>query len=311
MKRILLIIIILFGFYGISLAQISVREYIDTYKELAIREMNRTGIPASITLAQGILESASGNSKLATKANNHFGIKCHSSWKGKTIRKDDDRKNECFRKYPSAYDSFIDHSNFLTNGKRYAFLFEYKTTNYKKWARGLKKAGYATNPSYAKRLIDLIERYQLNRYDTNDYIASKDASPEKKETKHKKRRHSKPDFSFQLGRKVYVENRTNYIIAKKGDSYAKLTEEFQLFRWEIYRYNDVKKGSPLKKGERVYLKPKRNKTKKSGKHYHIVKKDDTPWSISQQYAIKLKKLLKRNKLNKNTSLKVGQKLKLR
>ena len=151
------------------LRTLNAQQYIKEYKDLAIQEMNRTGIPASITLAQGILESDYGNSRLATEGNNHFGIKCHSDWNGKRIYHDDDRKNECFRKYASNYQSYKDHSRFLTSSRRYAFLFDYDRTDYKKWARGLKKAGYATSPTYASKLINLIERYQLHQYDENRY----------------------------------------------------------------------------------------------------------------------------------------------
>lgn len=138
--------------------RISREEYINTYKDDAIEEMQRTGIPASITLAQGILESGDGNSALARYARNHFGIKCHSDWKGATFTMDDDAKDECFRKYKHALESYKDHSDFLTGRNRYAFLFELKLTDYKGWAHGLKKAGYATNPKYPKLLIDIIER---------------------------------------------------------------------------------------------------------------------------------------------------------
>src|SRR5512133_2598751 len=139
--------------------------YFETYREIAIREMNRSGVPASITLAQGALESGDGNSRLAKSANNHFGIKCHDDWNGKTIREDDDSRNECFRKYPSVDESYKDHSDYLRSKTRYAFLFDLKVTDYKGWARGLKKAGYATNPSYAESLIKIIEDYNLGMYD--------------------------------------------------------------------------------------------------------------------------------------------------
>ena len=139
--------------------------YIKKYKDIAISEMNSYGIPASITLAQGILESGNGESRLAVDGNNHFGIKCHNNWNGETIIEDDDEKGECFRKYSNVGDSFRDHSLFLKERGRYEFLFKYKITNYKKWARGLKKAGYATDPKYPQKLIDLIQRYQLYKYD--------------------------------------------------------------------------------------------------------------------------------------------------
>jgi len=146
-------------------AQTKTEQYIVKYNGIAVKEMNRYGIPASITLAQGILESGSGESRLATQGNNHFGIKCHDNWNGKTIIEDDDEKGECFRKYPKAADSYRDHSLFLTEKGRYSFLFDYKKKDYKKWAKGLKKAGYATNPKYPSLLIDLIEKYGLSRFD--------------------------------------------------------------------------------------------------------------------------------------------------
>ena len=149
-------------------AQNKTEKYIEQYSQISVDEMNRYNIPASITLAQGILESGNGESRLATEGNNHFGIKCHSNWSGKTIIEDDDEKGECFRKYSKVADSFRDHSLFLTERGRYSFLFEYNKTDYKKWAKGLKKAGYATNPKYPSLLIDLIEEYDLSRFDKGE-----------------------------------------------------------------------------------------------------------------------------------------------
>ena len=314
MRIIYIVISILFLGINLVSAKISRDEYINTYKDLAVKEMERTGIPASITLAQGILESGNGNSRLAVQANNHFGIKCHSSWKGKTIRKDDDEKNECFRKYKSAYDSYMDHSDFLTRGQRYAFLFDYKTTDYKKWAKGLKKAGYATSKTYATRLIQIIEDYKLYQYDSNKYkpelIAGNDSLSEEKAVKKKKILLRKEDYAIQLGRTIEINNRVKYIIAKSGDSYSKLTNEFQMFRFELYKYNDANKGAELIKGEIVYLQPKRNKAKK-GKDFHIVEKGETLRFISQKYAIKEKKLIKLNLFRKGQKPKEGTKLKIR
>src|SRR5690554_2510023 len=166
MKNLLaLLFLITFSFSASgNTPKISLEKYIETWKDVAISQMHSHGVPASITLAQGILESGFGNSDLAVKANNHFGIKCHD-WKGESFLKDDDKRNECFRKYKNAAQSFEDHSHFLTGRSRYAFLFDLDVTNYKGWAKGLKQAGYATNPSYDKRLIDLIERYDLDQYD--------------------------------------------------------------------------------------------------------------------------------------------------
>ena len=153
------------------------KEYITGYSNIAITQMKKHKIPASITLAQGILESGSGNSYLARSSNNHFGIKCGSQWKGKTSYHDDDKENECFRAYSRVKDSYLDHSVFLTSNQRYAFLFDLKENDYKAWARGLKKAGYATNPHYADRLIQLIEEEKLYVFDQLDNIPEKQSQP--------------------------------------------------------------------------------------------------------------------------------------
>tara|TARA_B100000767_G_scaffold207784_1_gene194667 strand:+ start:816 stop:1688 length:873 start_codon:yes stop_codon:yes gene_type:complete len=166
MKKFLLILLIISSFLCFS--QSKTENYISKYSSVAVTEMEMYGIPASITLAQGILESGNGESRLATEGKNHFGIKCHSNWNGETIIEDDDEKEECFRKYSKVADSFRDHSLFLTERGRYSFLFEYKKSEYKKWAKGLKKAGYATNPKYHSLLIDLIERYELYDYDKGE-----------------------------------------------------------------------------------------------------------------------------------------------
>ena len=151
-----------------SFSQTLTNDYINDYKDLAVEEMKLYNIPASITLSQGILESSNGESMLATKANNHFGIKCHSSWQGDRVFHDDDEKGECFRKYNNVEDSYRDHSLFLANSSRYSFLFDIPIQNYKSWAKGLKKAGYATNPKYSKLLINIIKRYNLDQYDKTD-----------------------------------------------------------------------------------------------------------------------------------------------
>ena len=173
MNKILAILFLLFFNWTYAQAQpaerrITREEYIEMYKDDAIREMLKSGVPASITLAQGILESGNGNSPLAVYAKNHFGVKCHKGWTGESMRLDDDEKNECFRKYETVYESFKDHSDFLVTRSRYAFLFDLKITDYKGWAKGLKKAGYATNPNYPSLLIDLIEKYELYNYDKVD-----------------------------------------------------------------------------------------------------------------------------------------------
>ena len=277
-------------------------DYIEKYKDLAIKEMKRTGIPASITLAQGLLESDDGNSRLAGKANNHFGIKCHNDWDGGKIYHNDDKRRECFRKYGSVYESYKDHSDFLKNYSRYKFLFDLKPTDYKGWAYGLQKAGYATNRKYAKRLIHIIEEYELYQYD--------DLSKPKK--KRDKSRDSKrvDENEIQIDREIFTVNNTNYIIAKEGDTYTGLALKCHMMVWEIYKYNGLPKDANLVNGQIIYIQPKRNKAEK-GFETHEVQEGETMYTISQKYAVKLKKLYKRNNLLPGFRLDKGQIIKLR
>ena len=275
-------------------------EYIDTYKDLAMREMERTGIPASIALAQGILESGDGNSTLARRGNNHFGIKCHD-WQGKSINHDDDEKNECFRKYKSVEESYRDHSEFLTGRSRYAELFTYNPDDYKAWAKGLKKAGYATSPTYAEALVRVIEENELYKYDA-EVIARKGGDFK-----------GKPVYAsteYAGGRKAYYNNRVKYVLAREGDTFNSLSEELDLFQWQLPKYNDLPERKVFSEGEKVYLQPKRNKAEVA-KNKHIVKEGETLQSISQLYATKLDKLAQRNRLNPDADLKTGQELLLR
>jgi LysM repeat protein len=276
-------------------------EYIDTYKDLAMQEMERTGIPASITLAQGLLESGDGNGRLARKANNHFGIKCHDDWKGKTIYHDDDEKGECFRRYKSVEESFRDHSDFLTGRTRYAALFKLNKDDYKAWAKGLKQAGYATSPTYAESLIRIIEENELNKYDREVTARLGGKTREK------------PAFEsteYAGGRKVYFNNRVKYVKAREGDSFVSLSEELDLFQWLLPKYNELPERTVFSEGDVVYIQPKRNKADVRNKT-HTVKEGETIHSISQLYAVKQEKLVLRNQLALNDSLKVGQVLLLR
>ncbi|MBA7514640.1 hypothetical protein ES705_06672 [subsurface metagenome] len=275
-------------------------EYIDTYKELAMREMEATGIPASITLAQGILESGDGNSRLARKANNHFGIKCHD-WKGKSIRHDDDAKNECFRKYKSVEESYKDHSEFLTTRSRYSFLFDYEQDDYKTWANGLKKAGYATSPTYSKAVIRIIEENELYTYD-EEVLARGGVK--------KRARSAYAAVEYAGGRKVAYNNRVKYVLAREGDNIYSLSEELDLFHWLLPKYNDLPDSTVFSEGEKVYIQPKRNKAETESK-IHVVKEGETLQGISQNYAIKLEKLASRNLLEMDSRLQTGQELQLR
>jgi hypothetical protein len=274
-------------------------EYIKAYKELAIAEMKRSGIPASITMAQACIESADGNSRLAKKANNHFGIKCHDDWNGKQIHHDDDKKNECFRKYSSVYESYRDHSNYLLSKSRYEFLFELDPFDYKAWARGLKKAGYATDPSYAGALIGLIEEYKL--YGLDREVAEKPV------------KHKKPlpvTGEVYEGRQIFERNRIQYIVAKNGDSFESLTAEFGKLPWELPRYNDLPLNGSIDSAQIVYIQPKRNSAA-PGNHTHTVREGETMYTISQLYGIKLEKLYEKNQLTWNKELPAGTVLQLR
>lgn len=262
-------------------------EYVAKYSQWAVIEMNRSGIPASITLAQGVLESNNGNSTLATKGNNHFGIKCHG-WKGKKIIHDDDKKNECFRKYKSVAESFTDHTDFLMGSPRYSFLFELDQTDYKGWAKGLKKAGYATAPKYADMLIKIIEENELDQFDSGErrpVVADAGEGQELGDV---------DDFEVEVGaRRVLVRNRINYIIVKEGDTYQSLNEEFDMMPFELAKYNEIMRDSKFTKGQVLYLQPKRAKASVEYR-FHTVEEGETMYAISQMYGIKLSKLLKMN-----------------
>jgi len=295
-------------------------QYIDTWKETAIQNMILYKIPASITLAQGILESGDGNSQLAKKSNNHFGIKCHD-WKGKKVYHDDDKKGECFRKYDKASDSFADHSNFLLRN-RYASLFELDIKDYKGWAKGLKKCGYATDPSYAKRLIDLIEKNELYRFDDEYYAVKKDqlatteiesekGSSTKKETKAKANKGSGIPTTINLSnaRNVSVSsNKIKFVTAKEGDTPESIAENLDLPKWVIRKYNDLESDATISTGDIIYIQPKRGKAQSNK---HTVKQGETMRSISQLHGIKLKSLYKKNNLKLGSKPSVGTTLSLR
>ena len=283
--------------YAQSGKAITREEYINTYAELAMKEMIRTGIPASITLAQGCLESDNGNSRLAVKANNHFGIKCHE-WDGPKVNHDDDRRNECFRKYKSPYESYMDHSEFLTSKSRYEFLFEYNPDDYRQWAKGLKKAGYATSPQYADLLIKIIEDNQLYKYDQT-VMAGGDLKPGKKQP-----------GSVKSGREILKKNRIEYIIVQAGDTPESLRNELDLYRNELIKYNDLDESDDLKPGQPLYLQPKRRKAEQ-GDDVHIVAEGETMRDISQKYGVRMKDLYRMNRMDEGQYLLPGTKISLR
>jgi len=280
----------------------STREYIDSFKVVAMQEMRMHGVPASITLGQGVLESASGNSKLAKNCNNHFGIKCRSTWTGAFCLADDDAKDECFRGYPSVYESYRDHSLFLKNSKRYFPLFELSATDYKGWATGLREAGYATNPSYSNILIGVIEKYHLGQFDSmvvmgDDYVIPSDGNS-----------NSNPKAGNSSMAGVSEVNGIQAIIAKPGETPEALAARYNMGIWQIYKYNDIEKGQMLNPGEIIYLKPKRRRSTETN---HLVKPGESMREISQQYGVKVKHLYKLNRLELGEEVQPGEVLNLR
>lgn len=318
-------------------------DYINQYAGIAVEQQKHYGIPASITLAQGLLESGAGKSDMARQSNNHFGIKCHNDWKGETVTFFDDGMNSCFRKYDKVEDSFEDHSQFLVQGKRYAFLFQLDVTDYKGWANGLMKAGYATDRTYAEKLIRIIETYDLN-----DYTKGKSAKPVKEKAIRKTRaeRDAQKAARKQKGtaerarmlnndalknakdynaidfkpaeevinplstHEIKYMGTTPYIVAQYGDSFSGISEEFGISASRIRNLNEFPGDYKLTPGEFIYLDKKSNWWE--GEYpIHKVQTGDSMHSIAQQYGLQLKALYKLNNMNPEDSIKVGQKIKLR
>lgn len=287
-------------------SKISRQEYISKYADIAIRQMKQYGVPASIILAQGMLESDNGNSSLAVKANNHFGIKCHKDWKGPTMYHDDDRRNECFRKYKDSEGSYMDHSLFLRGGRRYAMLFDLESTDYKAWAHGLKKAGYATNPKYADMLIKIIEENELYNFDKGVAVAVE--SPRKGTGQLV----DVDGFAIDIynARQVFTRNRIKYIVVKAGDTFYSLTKELSLMPWQIYKYNELTEDSILQIGQEIYIQPKRRRAERNHA-VHTVDTGETMHSISQMYGVRLKSLYRKNRMRVGEEPEVGQTINLR
>lgn len=279
-------------------------QYIEKYKSIAINNMNKHGIPSSITLAQGILESGNGGGRLAVEANNHFGIKCKGSWTGGKIYHDDDEKGECFRKYASPEESYDDHSQFLTSSQRYASLFTLKNTDYKGWAKGLKAAGYATNPQYAELLIGLIERYQLHQYDT--------AAPS---WDFKTPAQSDQEFlTKKLDRKARTWGQLNgaiYVVAREGDTYTKIARNSGRTTSEVLTFNDLQKDAQGPTvGEKVFVTRKKGRTERSIL-FHRAAVGESARDIAQLYGIRLKTLVRKNPSLLISTPKEGQIIRLR
>lgn len=267
------------------------QQYFDQYKDLAIQQMKRYRIPASITLAQGVLESGAGKSRLAANGNNHFGIKCHG-WTGRTVYHDDDEANECFRAYNNVNESYEDHSKFLTTSPRYRSLFLLKQTDYKGWAYGLKACGYATNPRYAILLIDIIQLYKLYEYDEGKGGGMA----------------SGKTLSYQ----IYEFNQNYYVLAKAGDTYRTIGEEVGVSYKKLAKYNENERDVRLEEGDFVWLQKKRRNAPKEYKNRsHTVVAGESMYTISQRYGIRLKYLYKMNNLSPDYRIKVGDVLRVR
>jgi hypothetical protein len=321
-SKVILLLVSLLITAASSIAQstekrISYQEYIEDYKDIAIKKMHEYGIPASITLAQGLLESGSGNSALCKDANNHFGIKCHKEWTGMTYIMDDDEKGECFRKYNSPDESFNDHSLFLTTRPRYAGLFTLDVKDYKGWAYGLKSAGYATNPRYAEMLIKIIEENQLYLYDSgaapNALLADKDnVNPTDVTSSVPLKDYSKRHYKFVEvtfgNRNIYENNGSRFTYAREGDDARKIADDVGIHTFQILQYNELGKDEKIAAGSIVYVEPKKKKSKEKS---HIVVQGETMRDISQLYAIKLKSLYKLNKMPAGHEPAVGDEISLR
>lgn len=305
----------------------TVKEYIETYQDIAMREMRIYKIPASITLAQGILESRFGNSLLAREANNHFGVKCHKDWKGQGIYVDDDLKGECFRVYDNPEESYRDHSEFLLQ-KRYAGLFQLDIMDYEGWARGLKAAGYATDPKYAEKLISNIQCYHLQMYDSlvMGLISKKQFDKEfKAQEKELDELQDLIEIPFSpLDRKVfeivdmtenkrfiYENNHVRFIFAKEGETLEKLAQETGVKLKKLCKYNLITKPDEVvfHSGDVVYLEKLRNRNWKAKRY--VVGENETVRDVALHFAVKPEKIRKMNKLEEGTRLTKGQKLRLR
>lgn len=279
------------------------QRYIDRYSEMAVDQMRRYGIPASITLAQGLLESAAGTSRLVTKGNNHFGIKCGGVWKGPYMLMTDDAPNEKFRVYKNAAESYEDHSRFLRYGPRYAFLFKLAPDDYKGWAKGLKKAGYATAPHYATSLISIIEKNNLQRFDKLRHESRKERHEREKLEKLREQ---------TGGMAVRRCNGQYYVIAGRGDTYAAIARRMKVSEKKLRKYNDVDKDYILQPGDVVYLGQKAKKAHPDLKRtYHTLKAGETLYAVSQHYGIRLENLCKMNPIPADYHFKEGDRIRLK
>ena len=323
-KSVVILLCALVGVVSVVAKERQTREeYVEKYKAIAIAHMERYGIPASITMAQGILESDSGNSRLSRSSNNHFGIKCKKSWTGERVYHDDDAKGECFRAYPSVEASYQDHADFLDQSPRYDSLFAYSADDYRSWARGLKACGYATAPDYAERLVKIIESMKLYLLDKENgnkiYAAAKSAAANTEAWWESNIATSDEQINpnaFRVtvnshkGYGVYRSNHTFYVVAKEGDTFESVGEIFDISPKMLRKFNDVPKDGKLAKGDIVYIE--RKKTQWLGNvMQHKVVRDENLYSLSQSYGIRLKSLAKLNRFRPNDDVRKGEIIRLK
>jgi len=285
--------------------------YIEQYYQLAEKQQKEHGIPSSIILAQGLLESGAGQSSFAKESNNHFGIKCND-WNGDKYYHDDETKNECFRKYSQVLDSYEDHAIFLKSRSRYAFLFNLDPTDYEGWAHGLKKAGYATDPTYAYKLISIIENYNLHQYDlgensSNNFVAERELRKEHEKTVSQA---TMGTVHAMVKHTVVKVNKVKLVTSMDGDTYATIADEFNLTEERLRNYNEVNSSTYLKPGTRVFIDTKRSKAPKENKT-HAVQAGESMYSISQDYGMKVLSLYELNKMAFTDGVRNGQVLVLR
>lgn len=313
MKKLPLILLLICSKLSFAQPSSVIRQYIETYKEIAMEEMHRTGVPAAITLAQGIHETGAGQSHLVQKSNNHFGIKCKSEWKGASVTHDDDARGECFRKYDDPMDSYRDHSDFLKNRAHYSFLFKLDPTDYEAWAYGLKKAGYATNPKYPQILIKLIRDFELQSYtllalerkpgQNNIMLTGNTLSSESSSNAHQAVNAVAIGSAYPTG--VFRINDTRVVMVAKGTSFLKVAEDNDVSLSRMFEYNDMQPQDIAAADQLIYLQRKR---KKGEREFHVVAPGETLHSIAQAEGIRLSSLLQYNQLREGLMPRSGEKL---
>jgi LysM repeat protein len=312
MRKLIITITLILVASLLKAQDISVEEYINTYRNVAVAEMKRSGVPASVTLAQGILETEHGNSELVKKSNNHFGIKCKSDWTGESVRHTDDAPNECFRKYSRAEDSYKDHSDYLKTSPRYATLFQLDPSDYKGWAYGLKRAGYATNPRYPQIVISNIEKYNLQQYDTiTGEIANDIAIAKSVEDESVLKNSIAVSDNEEIKNALKVNSKFNKLkalYASKGTSLLAIATAANIDLVKLLDYNDLKTDGLLKEDELIYLE---KKNKQGNRDFSTSLQNETLRDVAQNNGVQLKSLMQLNSMSENEVLIKGTKIKLR